>query len=87
MKKNKAEFMICAEDSCVEFYKKIVVSEDWQNLSRTAEVKVGAVGYIVGEDRGEYSILFSRQSKDKVKANELSMLACHGVPVTSVKFV
>lgn len=71
---------ITATEYDFERFKKVVFTKDWENLSKTASVKKGAVGCITLSDRGFYSVIFAKGMEPLVKPNDVSRLACHGIP-------
>ncbi|HEY9017722.1 MAG: hypothetical protein IBX55_15645 [Methyloprofundus sp.] len=75
-----------AEDVLAELsgLKRVVFIQDWKNLSETASVKEGAIGYITAESGGIIDVVFREKDKDLVKPNTVGTLMCCGVPVSVI---
>lgn len=56
-------------------FQQVTVSSDYENLSKTASVKAGAKGRIVGEHWGSVLILFERESAHLVVSNHVGQCA------------
>lgn len=61
-------------------FEKVVFTEYWENLSRTAKVQKGAIGYISGDDRGRLTVVFDNDQDHLVTPNCVGQLAIVGVP-------